>query len=674
MNFLEVRQNLLNEAISSPNLLSDLAGLENYIAESYNNRSFIELLQNADDANASKFKIFKKSGFLYVANNGKIFSQSDLESLCRSASSKKLRGETIGYRGIGFKSVVGFAKEIFLFSGDLEIKFSKDLTKNEILQADRVPLIRIPHFISDVERRNFSNTINELKDEGFSTVFVFTEITINEIENEFDSFKYNSLLFLKNIRFTEINLNNPIVTEVIKTPINDSQFKSTLNSNNQHSSWLISNYNNTSFAFFLEDKEVKKLSNDDALIHAFLPTEDVNGLGVLINGNFSTDPSRRHLIFDDETKETIHNCALHFMQLLKDCLENKNVEIIDNINSILPHTDPRMVQYSKNSFIKILLDQLMIIDINYFKQIKLPINWLNLSDSIKLTSNIEHLTFYNKVYSLNGFISLLKYLGARESKFDEIKDFINTADISILGCVQITKYIFKSILTFSVIKENDFLNLKILFSNGIRKSINDLKDGAELDHSFITLLIENGLTEFDLNQVFKKYSISFKSKNETKTLESKDLSIIKKDEIHSIKEWLNTSNHTIPKLSVKRWRSAEEQTLEILNLNGFKLEDVSKQNIGYDLSGFDPFDNVIQIEVKSITYPGQKFRLTNNEIAVAQIKQSSYYVAIVRQTDEYLEIALISDPVNNLSLNRQCVQWIWECESYDFKPLKFDLK
>lgn len=72
--------------------------------------------------------------------------------------------------------------------------------------------------------------------------------------------------------------------------------------------------------------------------------------------------------------------------------------------------------------------------------------------------------------------------------------------------------------------------------------------------------------------------------------------------------------------------------------------------------------------------PGQKFRLTNNEIAVAQVKQKSFFVAIVRQTDEFLEIALISDPVNNLSLNRQCVQWIWECESYDYKPLKFELK
>lgn len=46
--------------------------------------------------------------------------------------------------------------------------------------------------------------------------------------------------------------------------------------------------------------------------------------------------------------------------------------------------------------------------------------------------------------------------------------------------------------------------------------------------------------------------------------------------------------------------------------------------------------NEIQIEVKSITLHGQKFRLTNNEIAVAQIKQKSF-VAIVRQTDEFLK-------------------------------------
>jgi len=71
--------------------------------------------------------------------------------------------------------------------------------------------------------------------------------------------------------------------------------------------------------------------------------------------------------------------------------------------------------------------------------------------------------------------------------------------------------------------------------------------------------------------------------------------------------------------------------------------------------------------------PGQKFRFTNNEIAVAQEKQKSFFVAIVRQVESTFEIALIPDPINNLVLNRQCVQWIWECESYEYKPMKFEI-
>lgn len=55
----EVRLPLLEEAQLSPQLLSDLAGLEEYVAESYDSRSFIELLQNADDAGATGFLVKK---------------------------------------------------------------------------------------------------------------------------------------------------------------------------------------------------------------------------------------------------------------------------------------------------------------------------------------------------------------------------------------------------------------------------------------------------------------------------------------------------------------------------------------------------------------------------------------------------------------------------------------
>jgi hypothetical protein len=673
----EVRQNLLKEAIASPNLLSDLTGLENYIAESYNNRSFIELLQNADDAKASKFKIVKKSDLLFVANNGRIFNQGDLESLCRSASSNKYRGETIGYRGIGFKSVVGFAKEIYLFSGEIELTFSKELTKKEIPQAERVPLIRIPHRLSEFDENRFSQDKAELVSEGYSTIFIFSGITASEIENEFESFKYNSLLFLRNIEKTEITLKDTTITEILKTKISDSQFKSTFNSNNEITNWLIYFENQMAIAFSIVDNEIKKISKEDSLVHAFLPTEEITGLGVLINGNFSTDPSRRHLIFDAETKESIKQSSFQIVKLIKHCINNNDKNSIGIINASVPYSDSRMLQFGKNSFAKCLLDEMKLVDIEFFRGLKLPPTWLNHNDYLKLIPNTA-ISLNNQHFGIEGFVPLLKYLGACETNFDEIKNTINNSDISVLGCVQITQFLFKSILIFSIIKESEILKLKILLSGGVRKSISELDEKSRLDDSFVSLLLENGLTEFDIKQVLKKFSLTISLESEKDTYEQSNIILDTNENGGSVGDWFNNSskqgNYITSQTAVKKWRSAEEQTLEVLNMNGFKLEDVSKQNIGFDLSGTDPNGNEIQIEVKSITLPGQKFRLTNNEIAVAQVKQKSFFVAIVRQTDDFLEIALVSDPVNNLLLNRQCVQWIWECESYEYKPLKFKIE
>ena len=75
----------------------------------------------------------------------------------------------------------------------------------------------------------------------------------------------------------------------------------------------------------------------------------------------------------------------------------------------------------------------------------------------------------------------------------------------------------------------------------------------------------------------------------------------------------------------------------MLNNNGFKLSDVSKQNLGYDLTGIDTKGKEVFIEVKSLDFAGQKFRLTNNEYAVAQYKKENYYVAlIISNTDSLI--------------------------------------
>lgn len=674
MFFDNVRDELIKEAEASPKLLSDLAGLEGYIAESYHNRSFIELLQNADDAESTKFKILKTDNFLFVANNGKTFNQKDLESLCRSASSNKLRGETIGYRGIGFKSVVGFAKEIHIISGLLEFTFSKERTQQVLINSEMVPLIRIPHRLSEEDKKLIEPTYSELQNDGYTTIFVFGGLIANEIVSEFNSFEYNSLLFIRNIIKTEICISNPITTIVEKRRVNTLETEVCLKTNNETSNWLISQFETSSIAFRIEDGKINKQPAEMSFVHAFLPTDNPTGLGVLINGDFSTDPSRRNVIFDEETEKAIKLCAEHISKILINDIKRRGLENKKRIEALTPFYDPRMLLFKKKSFDKSLLEELKSCISYEFNNMLICPKWFNNKD-LKSVFEDSKLNLVNPDLSdIEGFYNFLKYLGAKEIDFDFFIPNINKSDISILGCVQLTKIIFTSLLSFSKHNEAQIIQLKVLHVNGERMSLLLLKEkNQQIDDSFIRLLLENGLTESDINQVLKKYSpeqIINSTIVPPTNIEIEEL----EDKGSNVSDWFNQFKELKQDKvvqGIKRWRTAEEQTLQILNSIGFHLEDVSKQNIGYDISGTDPNGNEIQIEIKSITLPGQKFKLTNNEVAIAQEKGSSFYVAVVRQLDDKFEMALISDPINNLTLSRQCVQWIWECENYDYNPKIF---
>src|SRR5665647_353617 len=138
-----IHKQFLDEASNSPILISDLANLEKYIAESYSGRSFIELLQNSDDAGAKRFYFSViDDTHTIIANDGREFTEDDIISLCRSgASTKKRKGNSIGFRGIGFKSVVNYANEVHLISGSTALSFSRKLTSELLPAALNVPLI-----------------------------------------------------------------------------------------------------------------------------------------------------------------------------------------------------------------------------------------------------------------------------------------------------------------------------------------------------------------------------------------------------------------------------------------------------------------------------------------------------------------------------------------------------
>ncbi|NLV52585.1 MAG: DUF3883 domain-containing protein [Bacteroidales bacterium] len=680
----KLRDSLIAEAKSSPMLLSDLAGLEAYVSESYNSRSFIELLQNADDANATKFYVMRSGDYLFVANNGRPFNIKDLESLCRSASSNKVRGTSIGYRGIGFKSVVSFAKEVHLISGDFEITFSKELSKKLIPQAVKVPLIRIPHELDKSVRNELSDEIKRIQDEGYETIFIFSGVLANQIDEEYTSFASTTLLFLHNIQVIKIDLSKIVTANIAEIDKNEKGRILRVSTTDAISNWFVCSDSNCSIAFSMNNGKASRLSKSDAIIHAFLPTEDSCGLGVVINGDFSTDPSRRHLIMDETTIKVISKLANLYASLLKYALANNDKGVVD---ALMPYFDLKLIQLMKQSFEKEFTKNIKDAFGKELSNIKLAPSWLNAEDFAKImdASNLPYIA--PECSEVLGLSDFLKYLGNKPEVVESLIKKVEKTEISILGYAQIVAAGIKEVLMNH--KLPSLATTDLVISDGGLCSFKEINDKEEeIDESYVQLLIDNGISENDISLFLKKMGLTKINEVQFSDEEDDDDYFGNDDEEDdyddkksynptSVTQWFNDADTSTKPVAnnegIQKWRSAEENTLAALNANGFRLKDVSKQNLGFDLEGNDPNGKNIYIEVKSIDYVGQKFRMTNNEFAAAQYKPGNYYLALVYQNKDSFEISLIKDPVNRLNLTRQVVQWVWECSEYEYNPMKFKM-
>ena len=169
----QISAKFISEAVSSPNLISDMAAMEKYMSESYNGRIFIELLQNADDCFSSKVCLIDYENAIIFANNGDPFNESDILAISRSGASNKERGKNIGYRGIGFKSTAYLTDEIIIYSDNTYFTFSQKVCAQKLnMNIQNIPLIRIP-FLMQHTNDKLHNKVSELVHQGYTSVFIF---------------------------------------------------------------------------------------------------------------------------------------------------------------------------------------------------------------------------------------------------------------------------------------------------------------------------------------------------------------------------------------------------------------------------------------------------------------------------------------------------------------------
>ena len=173
-----------------------------------------ELLQNAEDAEASEASFRLNNKKLIFLHNGRPFNDEDIEGICTIGSSpKKDDQSTIGKFGVGFKSVFLYSKTPKIWSRDFSFKIS-DLI--------------LPEKISPLK-----DNLDTLFEFEFNSEEKSAESAYREVDESLRELSGHTILFLKNIKKINIHLeesSEPYITEIFCEAEDDNikQLTSTL--------------------------------------------------------------------------------------------------------------------------------------------------------------------------------------------------------------------------------------------------------------------------------------------------------------------------------------------------------------------------------------------------------------------------------------------------------------
>lgn len=701
----KISNEFIKEATNSPKLLEDLAMMEKYISESYNQRILIELLQNADDAQSKTAKLFFDGTNLYFANDGRPFNEHDVISISRSGASNKERGSTIGYRGIGFKSTSFLSEKIIIKSDNIYFTFSKERCA-EILGKSKseVPTIRIPFFVEEAEiDAKIIENCDELESQGFSTIFVFENAKISLILEEIDLIHNGYFLFLKNLsKFILDVYPKKDEYKILRNKSFDrhvSLFGNLLsiNSKGGDEKWFIVSKNRAELAFKVQDNHIIEADNQESTFHAFLPTCEKVGFSFKINGDFSTDPSRKQIIFDDKSKEIIEDAADILVSIFEKVFDNESYAKFFG-NLILIYNNQiafsRISRYLKECLEMKLKENLYVtlgsnekIPITNFKDYP---KWLENSEFniLKETSqycrNISLKEFvYKNVYGIHDFIYRMSCFNWDIFDIMNIlieKDFVSDVDMSLLGLlygnlINDLYYVRDENPQISLVKECYIRYKKsvVLLSN------HDIKWKPDsFSSDFITrvkdIASRRAIEWFDRvyntnfsNVIFFQYSLN------DDVYGSSTLSLFNYETEDMVEPTLNQqNNYELDGLGISvKWKSAEQICCEIENKLGNDVQNVSKQNLGYDLISVTKEGKKRYIEVKS---GKDSFTLTNNEYSSANLLAEEYYICLINQTGSEIKAIYINNPIKNLKIEKRVKQWEWFCDEIKGEEMTFQIK
>lgn len=284
-----------------------------FLGRLYTDRThfIFELLQNAEDAGASRVLFQLLEGKLEVFHDGRPFDEKDVRGICGVGEGTKVEDLTqIGKFGIGFKSVYAYTTTPEIHSGD---------------ESFRIENYVRPYAI---EKRNM--------DDSWTTLFVFPfnkeevepTTACREISTRLRKLSARTLLFLRKIEEIEYRLPDGMGGTYLRdeTARGSAREVTVIGQNNgedDSESWLLFERPvdvpkpakkcppqvPVEIGFRLQRNEEEELEEvariKDSPLVVFFPTEKETRLGFLIQGPYKTTPARDNIPKDDDWNATL---------------------------------------------------------------------------------------------------------------------------------------------------------------------------------------------------------------------------------------------------------------------------------------------------------------------------------------------------------------------------------
>lgn len=283
-----------------------------------------ELLQNAEDAEATCIKFIQHPDRLEVLHNGKPFTSANLEGLCDIGKSDKVDNlNQIGEFGVGFKSVFGICDTVRLYSdpthyeetaeGDA-VPFAveiKDFTRPEDIPEEQMPQNYTTRFI-------FPFAVGHTYS-GFNTIPSLVDTLARKLQN----LGITTLLFMKHLALIEYEIkteDEPITGEYLleKETINDhcllvsalgvSEKEKTDPDSTEMISYLkfsrkLDKYPlrtvDIAFPVRVENGNYQCIKAPNPYVSVYFPTETESKLDFIVQGPYRTTPNRSSIPSED---------------------------------------------------------------------------------------------------------------------------------------------------------------------------------------------------------------------------------------------------------------------------------------------------------------------------------------------------------------------------------------